>query len=64
MCEPRRGGSIYKECRDILFAMNGTERMTNRKMRRIIAEHGGCMAAKPQKIEVPLDRLKIPVLTS
>jgi|6_EtaG_2_1085325.scaffolds.fasta_scaffold42570_3 hypothetical protein len=51
MCD-ERNNSIYSECRDAIFKERHTRRMTNREMRKIIAEKGGCVQPDRQRPDV------------
>jgi len=42
MCKPGNG-TIRWECRDIIRKMTGHYAMSNRDMRMLLAENGGCM---------------------
>jgi hypothetical protein len=42
MCKPSNN-SIYAECRDRIFAETGLRRVSNKEMRVIIRERGGCL---------------------
>jgi hypothetical protein len=43
MCKRQASGSIFSDCRDVLFKKNGDRWMTNKEMRHIIDKNGGCM---------------------
>ena len=43
MCKRQARGSIFADCRDVLFKKNGGRHMTNREMKAIIEKNDGCM---------------------
>jgi len=43
MCKRQASGSIFADCRDVLFKKNGGRGMTDKGMRAIIEKNGGCM---------------------
>ena len=47
MCEKRKGGTIYGTCRDQVRTMLGGKHVSNKDMRRILEQNGGCFRAVP-----------------
>ena len=43
MCKAGSGGSIFAQCRDRIHNILGSTQCTNREMRAVITEYGGCV---------------------